>query len=146
GVAPPSAGATFLVPSPSFSSSLWLAAHDDVMSGLRTFSTCMGERGARREKLVLGIPFGAGGGPELAVLSGSGPPRRHPLPEAPSALEVFYGGGAPPPPALLVVAAGGALYVYRNLRPFYKCALPPPGPPHEVEAELWAQAAQVGGE
>ena len=96
------------------------------------------------------------------MLSGSGPPRRHPLPEAPSALGVFYGGptfgggsfstgggsslgGGPSPPALLVVAAGGALYVYRNLRPFYKCALPPPGPPHEVEAELWAQAAQVGG-
>lgn len=142
------------------SSSLWLAAHDDVMSGLRTFSTCMALadlHGDGDHKLVVGVPLGAGGGPELAVLSGSGPPRRHPLPEAPSALGVFWGGpsgppfsqgggsssgGAAPPPALLVVAAGGALYVYRNLRPFYKCTLPPPGPPHEVEAELWAQVAQ----
>eukprot|EP00076_Gallus_gallus_P035748 XP_025001286.1 Bardet-Biedl syndrome 1 protein [Gallus gallus] len=141
------------------SSSLWLAAHDDVMSGLRTFSTCMALadlHGDGDHKLVVGVPLGAGGGPELAVLSGSGPPAPPPPPKPPQLWGCFGGplgppffprggsssGGAAPPPALLGVAAGGPLYVYRNLRPFYKCTLPPPGPPHEVEAELWAQVAQ----
>ena len=58
GVFPRSAGATFLVPSLPFSSSLWLAAHDDAMSGLRTFSTCMGERGHDGKKLVVGRSCG----------------------------------------------------------------------------------------
>lgn len=100
-------------------------------------------------QLVVGIPRDAGG-PRLTVVRGAGILTSLALPEAPAGLGAFgvtpLGGGGnlggPGGAPALVVAAGSALYVYRNLRPFYKYSLPPQ-PPHPLERDLWLQAAQV---
>ncbi|KAM9599652.1 BBSome complex member BBS1 [Morphnus guianensis] len=90
------------------------------------------------------------GGPRLTVLRGAGTLTSLALPDAPAGLGAFgvtpSGGGGgnlggPGGAPALVVAAGSALYVYRNLRPFYKYSLPPQ-PPHPLERDLWLQAAQ----
>uniref|UniRef100_A0A8B9N213 Bardet-Biedl syndrome 1 N-terminal domain-containing protein n=1 Tax=Accipiter nisus TaxID=211598 RepID=A0A8B9N213_9AVES len=133
------------------SASLWLEAHDDPLAGLRSFPACMALadlHGDGDHKLVVGIPRDAGG-PRLTVVRGAGILTSLALPEAPAGLGAFgvtpLGGGGnlggPGGAPALVVAAGSALYVYRNLRPFYKYSLPPQ-PPHPLERDLWLQAAQ----
>uniref|UniRef100_A0A8V5GZF2 Uncharacterized protein n=1 Tax=Melopsittacus undulatus TaxID=13146 RepID=A0A8V5GZF2_MELUD len=120
---------------PPRSSSLWLQAHDDPMAGLRSFPGCMGE-GRLGEGQWGGGRGGLGSDP-------SPPPIIPPLtlPDPPAGVGALGGpGGAP----ALGVAAGGALYVYRNLRPFYKFRVPPRDP-HPLERDLWVQAAQVTG-
>ncbi|XP_033927786.1 BBSome complex member BBS1 [Melopsittacus undulatus] len=88
--------------------------------------------------LVVGVPRGAGGAPLLAVVRGAGVISSLTLPDPPAGVGALGGpGGAP----ALGVAAGGALYVYRNLRPFYKFRVPPRDP-HPLERDLWVQAAQ----
>ncbi|GAB0202044.1 Bardet-Biedl syndrome 1 protein [Grus japonensis] len=116
------------------SSSLWLEAHDDPLAGLRSFPGCMALadlHGDGDHKLLVGSPLPPGG-PRLSVIRGAGVVTTLTLPEAPAGLATF-GSSA--------VAAGSALYVYRNLRPFYRYALPP-HPPAPLERELWLQAAQ----
>ncbi|XP_071657622.1 BBSome complex member BBS1 isoform X3 [Patagioenas fasciata] len=133
------------------SASLWLEAHDDPLAGLRCFPACMALvdlHGDGDHKLVAGLPRAGGGAgaapppPVLAVVRGAGTITTLNLSEAPVGVGAFgggspQGGGGP----VLVVAAGPALYVYRNLRPFYKFTLPP-RPPDPLELDLWLQAEQ----
>ncbi|XP_077028573.1 BBSome complex member BBS1 isoform X3 [Agelaius phoeniceus] len=133
------------------SASLWLEAHEDPLAGLCSFPGCMALvdlHGDGDHKLVVGVPRGPGG-PRLAVVRGAGSISSLALPEAPAGLGAFgpaFGGsggsgaGAGGGPAV-VVAAGPALYVYRNLRPFFKFSLPPRAP-EPLERDLWLQAEQ----
>ncbi|KAM6995825.1 BBSome complex member BBS1 [Passerculus sandwichensis] len=95
--------------------------------------------------LVVGVPRGPSG-PRLAVVRGAGSISSLALPEAPAGLGAFgptlggSSGGSGGGPAV-VVAAGPALFVYRNLRPFFKFALPARAP-EPLERELWLQAEQ----
>uniref|UniRef100_A0A8U8AXZ8 Uncharacterized protein n=1 Tax=Geospiza parvula TaxID=87175 RepID=A0A8U8AXZ8_GEOPR len=119
-----------------------------LLAGLCSFPGCMALvdlHGDGDHKLVVGVPRGPGG-PRLAVVRGAGSMRSLALPEAPAGLGAFgpafggAGGSGPGGPAV-VVAAGPALFVYRNLRPFFKFALPPRAP-EPLERDLWLQAEQ----
>ncbi|XP_072776262.1 BBSome complex member BBS1 [Taeniopygia guttata] len=123
------------------SSSLWLEAHEDPLAGLCSFPGCMALvdlHGDGDHKLVVGVPLEPGG-PRLAVVRGAGSISSLALPEAPAGLGAFFGGPGGGPS--VVVAAGSSLYVFRNLRPFFKFSLPP-RPPEPLERDLWLQAEQ----
>uniref|UniRef100_A0A674HJL6 Bardet-Biedl syndrome 1 N-terminal domain-containing protein n=1 Tax=Taeniopygia guttata TaxID=59729 RepID=A0A674HJL6_TAEGU len=123
------------------SSSLWLEAHEDPLAGLCSFPGCMALvdlHGDGDHKLVVGVPLDPGG-PRLAVVRGAGSISSLALPEAPAGLGAFFGGPGGGPS--VVVAAGSSLYVFRNLRPFFKFSLPP-RPPEPLERDLWLQAEQ----
>ncbi|XP_058717465.1 Bardet-Biedl syndrome 1 protein homolog [Poecile atricapillus] len=120
------------------SASLWLEAHEDPLAGLCSFPGCMALvdlHGDGDHKLVVGVPRDPGG-PRLAVVRGAGSITSLALPEAPAGVGAFGpaflgsggSGGGPGGGPAVVVAAGPALYVYRNLRPFFKFSLPPPAP------------------
>ncbi|CAN7994315.1 unnamed protein product [Ixodes pacificus] len=57
--------------------------------------------------------------------------------DLPSGLVAFYMGSSGPRASAVAVASGPCLYVYKNLRPFYKFSLPGVAP-HAAEMDAWA--------
>lgn len=57
----------------------------------------------------------------------------------PSALAVFYPDSRTARVPALAVACGSSVFVYRNMRPFFKFALPQL-PVHREELDLWRAA------
>lgn len=70
------------------------------------------------------------------------------LPALPAAAAAFLMGQHEPRTPALALASGPCVYVYKNLRPYFKFSLPQL-PPNPLEQDLWNQAKEVsdvGGE
>lgn len=65
-----------------------------------------------------------------------------PLPALPAAAATFLMDQHEPRASALALASGPCVYVYKNLRPYFKFTLPPL-PPNPVEQDLWNQAKEV---
>ncbi|XP_059574461.1 Bardet-Biedl syndrome 1 protein [Alligator mississippiensis] len=122
----------------------WLDAHYDPVAALPAFSAGLAlvDLHGDGEHQLLAACVGAGGrAPALRVYQGVGLSSESVLPGAPAGLGALRSGQPGPRAPSLAVPAGAAVYVYQNLRPFYKHRLPPRAPA-PLERDVWDQARQ----
>lgn len=80
--------------------------------------------------------------PCLKVLKGPLVMNESPLPALPAAAATFLMEQHEPRTPALALASGPCVYVYKNLRPYFKFSLPQL-PPNPLEQDLWNQAKEV---
>ncbi|XP_054167725.1 Bardet-Biedl syndrome 1 protein homolog [Oppia nitens] len=137
--------------STTMASNKWLLANSDPSANLYTIPGCIAladMMGDGDYKLLIadlgfsGLNGGGGGGsgkPKLRVYRGTTLHTESTLVDIPSGIAVFYTEGQDPQSPAIAVASGSYLYVYKNMKPFYKFCLPT----HEVnptEMDAWLQA------
>ncbi|XP_073665292.1 BBSome complex member BBS1 isoform X3 [Tursiops truncatus] len=128
----------------SEASSKWLDAHYDPMANIHTFSACLqlaDLHGDGEYKLVVGDLGPGGQQPRLKVLKGPTVLSESPLPALPAAAATFFMEQHEPRTPALALASGPCVYVYKNLRPYFKFSLPQL-PPNPLEQDLWNQAKE----
>lgn len=108
----------------------WLSAHHDMLAGLYTFSSCICFSDLFSDgdmKLVIADLGNGMQNIRLNVYKGTGLLSQLTLVDIPSAICSFHmdvaSGSTANSPAL-AVASGSFLYIYKNLKPFYKFQLP----------------------
>ncbi|XP_005384452.1 PREDICTED: Bardet-Biedl syndrome 1 protein [Chinchilla lanigera] len=124
--------------------SKWLDAHYDPMANIHTFSSCLALadlHGDGEYKLVVGDLGPGGRNPHLKVLKGPAVLTESPLPALPAAAATFLMEQHEPRTPALALASGPSVYVYKNLRPYFKFTLPQL-PANPVEQDLWDQAKE----
>lgn len=124
--------------------SKWLDAHYDPMANIHTFSACLALadlHGDGEYKLVVGDLGPGGQQPRLKVLKGPLVMTESPLPALPAAAATFLMEQHEPRTPALALASGPCVYVYKNLRPYFKFSLPQL-PPNPLEQDLWNQAKE----
>uniref|UniRef100_A0A2K5PSE3 Bardet-Biedl syndrome 1 n=1 Tax=Cebus imitator TaxID=2715852 RepID=A0A2K5PSE3_CEBIM len=125
--------------------SKWLDAHYDPMANIHTFSACLALadlHGDGEYKLVVGDLGPGGQQPRLKVLKGPLVMTESPLPALPAAAATFFMEQHEPRTPALALASGPCVYVYKNLRPYFKFSLPQL-PPNPLEQDLWNQAKEM---
>uniref|UniRef100_A0A2K5KGC8 BBSome complex member BBS1 n=1 Tax=Colobus angolensis palliatus TaxID=336983 RepID=A0A2K5KGC8_COLAP len=118
--------------------SKWLDAHYDPMANIHTFSACLAILSLQ---LVVGDLGPGGQQPRLKVLKGPLVMTESPLPALPAAAATFLMEQHEPQTPALALASGPCVYVYKNLRPYFKFSLPQL-PPNPLEQDLWNQAKE----
>uniref|UniRef100_A0A915LDC0 Bardet-Biedl syndrome 1 N-terminal domain-containing protein n=1 Tax=Romanomermis culicivorax TaxID=13658 RepID=A0A915LDC0_ROMCU len=125
----------------------WLTAHFDPKASLNAVSTCMALadlNGDGDYKLVL-ADCGAGSqfGMKLKVYKGSSLISENTIIDTPTAICTFFmdqsSSGGPGRVPAVALASGCCLYVYKNLKPYYKFTLPGLSM-DEREKEIWERA------
>ncbi|XP_068161369.1 Bardet-Biedl syndrome 1 protein [Antennarius striatus] len=124
----------------------WLDAHYDPVAGLHTISSCvdLADLGGDGEsRLVVGdLGRGAaGGGMKLKVFRGTALLSESALLDLPCGLVAFFMDLHEPRAPALAVASGPSLYVYKNLRPYFKFTLPSLDL-NPLEQDLWRQVRE----
>ncbi|KAF6104506.1 hypothetical protein HJG60_011418 [Phyllostomus discolor] len=125
-------------------SSKWLDAHYDPMANIHTFSSCLALadlHGDGEYKLVVGDLGPSGQQSCLKVLQGPKVLTESPLPALPAAAATFLMDQHEPRTPALALASGPCVYVYKNLRPYFKFSLPHL-PLNPLEQDLWNQAKE----
>uniref|UniRef100_A0A8C0KRW4 BBSome complex member BBS1 n=1 Tax=Canis lupus dingo TaxID=286419 RepID=A0A8C0KRW4_CANLU len=125
----------------SEASSKWLDAHYDPMANIHTFSSCLGESLGPGTPLVVGDLGPSGQHPRLKVLKGPTVLTESPLPALPAAAATFLMEQHEPRTPALALASGPCVYVYKNLKPYFKFTLPQL-PPNPLEQDLWNQVKE----
>uniref|UniRef100_A0A4X1TPX6 Bardet-Biedl syndrome 1 N-terminal domain-containing protein n=1 Tax=Sus scrofa TaxID=9823 RepID=A0A4X1TPX6_PIG len=129
----------------SEANSKWLDAHYDPMANIHTFSACLALadlHGDGEYKLVVGDLGPGGQQPRLKVFKGPTVLSESPLPALPAAAATFLMEQHEPRTPALALASGPCVYVYKNLRPYFKFSLPDL-PPNPLEQDLWNQAKEM---
>uniref|UniRef100_A0A8C6GFT6 Bardet-Biedl syndrome 1 n=1 Tax=Mus spicilegus TaxID=10103 RepID=A0A8C6GFT6_MUSSI len=124
--------------------SKWLDAHYDPMANIHTFSSCLSLadlHGDGEYKLVVGDLGPGGQQPRLKVLKGPTVLTESPLPALPASAATFLMDQHEPRTPALALASGPCVYVYKNLRPYFKFSLPQL-PPNPLEQDVWNQAKE----
>ncbi|XP_026506238.1 Bardet-Biedl syndrome 1 protein [Terrapene carolina triunguis] len=124
--------------------SKWLDAHYDPMANLYTFSSCIALadlHGDGEYKLVVGDLGMAGHTMRLKVYRGTGLASESTLLDLPSAVATFLMDQNEPRTPAVAVASGPFVYVYKNLRPYFKFTLPPLDA-NPLEQDVWEQAKE----
>ena len=116
------AGKAVLKDDPSVHKDLFLPAHFDQLANVRAFSQCLctGDiKGDGDYRLLV-----ADEDKKLKVFQGTGLASEHSLLDMPSAVCCFYSDEKVPRLPAIAVAAGTHVFIYRNLRPYFKFTLP----------------------
>ncbi|XP_071492569.1 BBSome complex member BBS1-like [Diadema antillarum] len=120
----------------------WLDAHSDPVASLYTFSSCMtfsDISGDGENKLVI-ADLGTGTfDMKLKVYKGTSLISENAIIDLPTGVCTFFMDTNEPRVPAIGVASGPYLYVYKNLRPYFKFTLPPLDV-NPVEQDLWNQA------
>lgn len=117
----------------------WLHAHYDKLASIRTSSagvTLLDLHGSGEHALLC-----ADYDDKLRVFAGTRQRSEHPLVDVPVAVCGFYMDEKKPRVPAVGVASGPHVFVYRNLRPFFKFTAPPVEL-DPTEASIWKQAAE----
>ncbi|XP_033840188.1 Bardet-Biedl syndrome 1 protein [Periophthalmus magnuspinnatus] len=124
----------------------WLEAHSDPVAGLNTLSSCMdlADLSGDGENCLVVADLGSsssgslGSGMKLKVFRGTSLVSESSLLDLPSGLVAFFMDLNEPRVPALAVASGPCVYVYKNLRPYFKFTLP--GLEVDpLEQEVWQQ-------
>mmetsp|Transcript_17466 Transcript_17466/g.38031 ORF Transcript_17466/g.38031 Transcript_17466/m.38031 type:complete len:600 (-) Transcript_17466:231-2030(-) len=118
-------------------SSVWLDAWQDPVANVRAYSPCIRMAdlaGDGEYRLLI-----ADASKKLKVWKGTVLQSEHNLLEPAVAIASFYSDLSTPRLPALAVAAGPFVFIYRNLRPYYKFTLPPVDIDPQ-EAEVWADS------
>mmetsp|Transcript_16762 Transcript_16762/g.42090 ORF Transcript_16762/g.42090 Transcript_16762/m.42090 type:complete len:590 (-) Transcript_16762:163-1932(-) len=121
---------------------VWLHAWMDPVAGVQSASQCMcyaDLNGDGDFKLLI-----ADYEKKLKVYKGTSIVSEHALLDTPTALRAYYSNESSPKIPAVAVAAGPHVFIYRNLRPFYKYTLPPV-PVNDKEMKVW-EDLRNGGE
>lgn len=122
----------------------WLDAHYDPVANLFTFSSCVALadlQGDGENKLVVG-DLGTGlYNMKLKVYKGTSMQSEHTLIDLPTAVISFLMDTNEPRTPAVAVASGPYIYIYKNLRPYFKFTLPPLEV-NSVEQDAWNQAKE----
>lgn len=105
----------------------WLDAHYDPVAGLYTFSSCIDLAdlsGDRESRLVVGDLGTGSSGMKLKVYRGTALISENSLLDLPAGLVAFFMDLHEPRIPAVAVASGPCIYVYKNLRPYFKFTLP----------------------
>jgi len=117
----------------------WLHAFHDPLADIKAFSSCIASvdvSGKGEYELLV-----ADESRRLKVFAGTSLVSEHALLDQPSAMACFYTDLKKPQTPSVAVAAGPYIFIYRNLRPYYKFVLPPVDIA-TLESEVWASLAQ----
>mmetsp|Transcript_50681 Transcript_50681/g.99275 ORF Transcript_50681/g.99275 Transcript_50681/m.99275 type:complete len:589 (-) Transcript_50681:207-1973(-) len=112
----------------------WLHAWHDPVAGVKAFSQCVrlcDVRGDGENKLLI-----ADANKILKVYKGTDV-KEHAIPDVPNAMACFYSEEGRPQVPSVAVAAGPQIFIFRDLRPFYKFKLPSVDI-EPSELEVWA--------
>ncbi|KAM7381008.1 hypothetical protein PAMA_012038 [Pampus argenteus] len=119
----------------------WLDAHYDPVACLNTFSSCVALAdlsGDGESRLVVG-DLGGQAGMKLKVYRGTALLSESSLLDLPAGLVAFFMDLHEPRIPAIAVASGPCVYVYKNLRPYFKFTLPG-SEVNTLEQDLWQQA------
>ncbi|EDO40876.1 predicted protein [Nematostella vectensis] len=123
---------------------VWLSAHHDPVSSLYTFSSSisLADLNADGDFKLLVADLGTGTyDMKLKVYKGTNLFMESAIIDLPTALVAFYMDTNDPRTPAVAVASGPFIYVYKNLRPYFKFTLPPLEV-NAVEQDLWNQAKE----
>ncbi|XP_077595505.1 BBSome complex member BBS1 [Stigmatopora nigra] len=123
----------------------WLDAHYDPLAGLRTFTSCvaLADLSGDGDARLVAADLGAATAPavKLKVYRGTALSGESVLLDLPCGLVAFFMDLHEPRVPAVAVASGSCVYVYKNLRPYFKFTLPG----LEVNAseqDAWRQARE----
>ncbi|XP_077358811.1 BBSome complex member BBS1 [Festucalex cinctus] len=125
----------------------WLDAHYDPVAGLRTLTPCMtladlsGDGDGRLVAADLGGGGGGGASMKLKVYGGTALLSESVLLDLPCGLAAFFMDLHEPRVPAVAVASGPCIYVYKNLRPYFKFTLPALNV-NTLEQEVWDEARE----
>ncbi|XP_063750107.1 Bardet-Biedl syndrome 1 protein isoform X1 [Eleginops maclovinus] len=122
----------------------WLEAHYDPVAGLFSFSSCVDLAdlsGDGESRLVVGDLGTGGGGMKLKVYRGTALMSESSLLDLPSGLVAFFMDLHEPRIPAVAVASGPCVYVYKNLRPYFKFTLPGLQV-NTLEQDVWRQVRE----
>uniref|UniRef100_A0AAR2KSH5 Bardet-Biedl syndrome 1 N-terminal domain-containing protein n=1 Tax=Pygocentrus nattereri TaxID=42514 RepID=A0AAR2KSH5_PYGNA len=126
------------------SSSKWLDAHYDPVANLYTFSSCIALadlHGDGENKLVVGDLGTGASNMKLKVYRGTGLLSENTLLDLPTGLVSFLMDQHEPCTPAIAVASGPFIYIYKNLRPYFKFTLPTLEV-NPLEQDVWSQARE----
>ncbi|XP_067130781.1 Bardet-Biedl syndrome 1 protein [Centruroides vittatus] len=122
--------------------SKWLNAHYDPLATLYTFSSCMclvDLQGDGDYKLII-ADLGTGSyNMKLKVYKGTNLLSEHTIIDIPTGVVAFHMNTGDTKAPAIAVASGANIYVYKNMRPFYKFTLPTLEV-SQAELDVWNQA------
>lgn len=117
----------------------WLTAHIDPLATLYTFTSCMtlaDLNGDGDHKLII-ADLGTGQyDMKLKVYKGTSLVSENTLLDLPTAVTTFFMDSVEPRVPAIAVASGACVYVYKNLKPYYKYTLPSLDV-NETERDIW---------
>uniref|UniRef100_A0A673BRV3 Bardet-Biedl syndrome 1 N-terminal domain-containing protein n=1 Tax=Sphaeramia orbicularis TaxID=375764 RepID=A0A673BRV3_9TELE len=119
----------------------WLDAHYDPVAGLYTFSSCVDLAdlsGDGESRLVAGDLGCGASAMKLKVYRGTALMSESALLDLPSGLVAFFMDLHQPRIPAVAVASGPCIYVYKNLRPYFKFTLPGLEV-NALEQDVWQQ-------
>ncbi|XP_041819004.1 Bardet-Biedl syndrome 1 protein [Chelmon rostratus] len=122
----------------------WLDAHYDPVAGLYTFSSCVDLAdlsGDGESRLVVGDLGSGSSGMKLKVYRGTALMSESTLLDLPAGLVAFFMDLHEPRIPAVAVASGPCIYVYKNLRPYFKFTLPSLEV-NTLEQDVWQQARE----
>ncbi|CAL1540056.1 unnamed protein product [Lymnaea stagnalis] len=123
------------------SSEKWLDAYYDPVASLYTFTQCLTLSDIQADgdwKLIV-ADLGTGSyDMKLKVYKNTTLMSEHTIIDLPTGVVTFYMDTLTPRTPAIAVASGPYIYVYKNLRPYFKFTLPPLEI-HPVEEDLWNQ-------
>ncbi|KAM4524562.1 BBSome complex member BBS1 [Odontesthes bonariensis] len=122
----------------------WLDAHYDPVAGLYTFSSCVDLAdlsGDGESRLVVGDLGTGSSGMKLKVYRGTALMSESTLLDLPSGLVAFFMDLHEPRIPAVAVASGPCIYVYKNLRPYFKFTLPGLEV-NALEQDVWQQVKE----
>ncbi|KAG8437878.1 hypothetical protein GDO86_008540 [Hymenochirus boettgeri] len=126
------------------SNSKWLDAHYDPVAGLNTFSSCIvlaDLHGDGEFKMVV-ADLGSGSyNMKLRVFKGTSLMSENALLDLPTGVAAFLMDQNEPRTPAIAVASGPFIYIYKNLRPYFKFTLPAMEV-NPLEKEVWDQAKE----
>ncbi|KAM3860017.1 BBSome complex member BBS1 [Diretmus argenteus] len=131
-------------PDTSPDGSKWLDAHYDPVAGLYTFSSCLdlAELHGDGERALLVGDLGTGSANmKLKVYRGTALVSESSLLDLPTGLVSFLMDVHEPRVPAVAVASGPFIYVYKNLRPYFKFTLPGLEV-NALEQDVWQQARE----
>lgn len=121
--------------------SKWLDAHHDNLASLYTFTQCIALSDIHADgnwKLVIGDLGTDNFSSKLKVFQGVNLMHESSLQDLPNGVISFYMDTHEPRTPAIAVCSGPFIYVYKNLRPYYKFSMPTLEI-NVTEQELWAQ-------
>ncbi|XP_058477693.1 Bardet-Biedl syndrome 1 protein [Solea solea] len=122
----------------------WLDAHYDPVAGLYTFSSCVDLAdlsGDGESRLLVGDLGSGSSGMKLKVFRGTALLSESTLLDLPTGLVSFFMDLHEPRIPAIAVASGPCVYVYKNLRPYFKFTLPGLEV-NALEQDVWQQARE----
>ncbi|KAG8563635.1 hypothetical protein GDO81_016157 [Engystomops pustulosus] len=125
-------------------SSKWLDAHYDPVAGLNTFSSCIALADLHGDGDFKMVAGDIGSGPfnmKLKVYKGTSLMSENALLDMPTGVAAFLMDQNEPRTPAVAVASGPFIYVYKNLRPYFKFTLPALEI-NPLEKEVWDQAKE----